>query len=826
MASERERGDFAGLLRKLRTGAGLSQEALAERSLLSVDTISALERGRRRAPYRETVHMLADAMCLSKEGRETLETAARRKRSNKGTVAGAAAAEHTPKWSAVAGNLPHESTSFIGRERELSEIASIADEARLVTLVGSGGIGKSRASLQVARRISDRFPDGTWLIEIGPLRSADYLPTTIASALSITLAAGGDRAESIAAALHSKSALLVLDNCEHLIAAAAQLISLLLRRCPDVKILATSRQSLDISGEVTYRLPSLDFPALAEEKRLRRSDLERYAATALFVERARANDNHFDIRDEDAPAIAEICRRLDGIPFAIELASARTKMLAIEQIRSRLDRCFEILTKGKRDGLPRHQTLEALLDWSHDLLDEREQRLFRRMAIFANGFTLRGVMAVYDPNEPEAFETLSSLIDKSLVLVEGDGSTSRYRMLETTRLYAGEKLRMSGEHALAASRHFYHILATLQELRTRVDDNARFEMVDDHFASELEDIRVALDWSLENSAVREAGEILVSIGSAWWSVGLESEGVTRIELILRCMPPSEPRIRAQLSARVADLSLQLGRRDYAHEMARRALDEARRGDDRTTLGFALVIFAHNSMSSTEKEAALDEAERLQIDTFTHQAMLLEGRAKLHLANGNLNAAVVLMYRFREKMRSLGNGDRGEARVIAEIEHARGATSRAIAVVRETLPELTSSKKRNLRAHLLVNLAGYLASVEEYDEARMAAHDAIRELGERDLVYSAIALEHVALTDALTSNVRRAAVLAGFSEAVFTQNGSKREYTEQQTRDRLMALLSAGLHNDELRGQLELGATLRLSAAFSLAFDPEELAVSG
>ena len=354
----------------------------------------------------------------------------------------------------LSNNLPAQLTSLVGREVEVAEITALLQQHRLVTLTGSGGVGKTRASLQVAANLIESFRDGVWFIELAPLTSGDYIPTTVAQAFEVTLASEGDPVENLVRTLKGKQALLVFDNCEHLVDSAARVLAAILRSCPAMKALTSSRQDLGIDGEATYRMPSLDADA----------------AVSLFVERARGVDMRFSLTVENAPIVGDICRRLDGIPLAIELAAARVKLLSPKQLRERLDERFRLLTGGDRSALPRHQTMRALIDWSYDLLDERERILFRRVGIFVNGFTLEGAVAAgsdKDLDEPDVFDALASLVDKSLVLSEPRGDAVRYRLLESTRAYALEKLADAGARDDVAGRHLRYLRDLFGRLRER-----------------------------------------------------------------------------------------------------------------------------------------------------------------------------------------------------------------------------------------------------------------------------------------------------------------------------------------------------------------------
>ncbi|HEY6449869.1 MAG TPA: adenylate/guanylate cyclase domain-containing protein, partial [Candidatus Cybelea sp.] len=443
-------------------------------------------------------------------------------------------------------NLPPQLKSFVGRETEIAEITALIERHRLVTLVGSGGVGKTRTSLQVAANLLDGPSDGVWFIELAPLASGDYIPSTVAQALGLALAPEGDPVENLVRQLKAKHALLVFDNCEHLVEPTARMISAIMHGAPKVKVLASSRQGLGIEGEETYRLPSLEVPPENDAEHVSATDAMRSAAVALFVDRALTADKTFALTDENAPIVSDICRRLDGIPLAIELAAARVKMLSPKQLRERLDERFRVLTGGSRDVLPRQQTMRALIDWSHDLLDERERVLFRRLGIFVNGFTLEGAVAVgsgKDLDEHDVFDVLASLVDKSLVLAEPHGDALRYRLLESTRAYALEKLADAGERDLFAGRHLRYLRDGFAELRERFLRTER-GAVSATLQTELDDVRAALDGALARSEVIDGGELLANIDGSWQLIGLDTEGIARCEAYLAALPADQSQLRA------------------------------------------------------------------------------------------------------------------------------------------------------------------------------------------------------------------------------------------------------------------------------------------
>jgi predicted ATPase/class 3 adenylate cyclase len=351
-------------------------------------------------------------------------------------------------------NLPVQSTSFVGREQDIADVIELLERHRLLTLVGSGGVGKTRLAVHVGGELLDRYPDGVWFVDLAPISDPELVSSVTGQALGMSQQQGQRVDEAIAQWLKRKKLLIVFDNCEHVLEPVAQLAESILAAAPDVRILATSRQALNIAGESAHQLPSLPLPADIE--RLTADEALQYGAIVLFVDRARAANTRFTLTDDTASIVAEICRRLDGIPLAIELAAARIKVLSIPNLAQRLNERFKILTGGSRTALPRQKTLGALIDWSYDLLTPQEQLLFTRVGIFAGGFSLDAATAVCsgeDLDEIEILDLLASLIHKSLLVADTSGEHERYSLLESTRAYALEKLTAAGAHEQFARRH-------------------------------------------------------------------------------------------------------------------------------------------------------------------------------------------------------------------------------------------------------------------------------------------------------------------------------------------------------------------------------------
>ena len=412
-------------------------------------------------------------------------------------------------------HVPLPLTSFIGRAMELEEIASLLRKSRLVTLTGSAGIGKTRLAIQVAEGFLDRFSDGIWFLDLAPLRNPNFVPNRLANLLG--LLESGDPNRSVTDLLTHyfgfRSALIIFDNCEHLIASCAQLASELLTSCEHLSILATSREALRISGEIPYRVPSLDVPQQSAGDRL--EVLQGASSIRLFGERAAVISPGFVIDADNAFAIAQICRRLDGIPLAIELAAARTNVLTVNQISSRLDDRFQLLSHGLRAAPPRHETLRATIEWSYQLLSEQESTLFRQLAIFVGGGTLDAVETVCSvPEIPslELLNLLSSLVNKSLVMAETVDRGMRYHMLETIRQFGLENLfEDQGEAVKVQERQLKYFLRLAEEAEPHllgVDQSAWMDILE----VEFDNIRLALDWAISQGKGEDALRLYGALG--------------------------------------------------------------------------------------------------------------------------------------------------------------------------------------------------------------------------------------------------------------------------------------------------------------------------
>ncbi len=448
---------------------------------------------------------------------------------------------------ALPNNLPLQLTSFVGRDKELTAVKALLGRTRLLTVTGSGGCGKTRLCLQVAADLLDDSGEGAWLVELAALNDPALVPQAVADVLGVQEEPGRPILQTLTDALGTKRLLVVLDNCEHVLAACAALADALGRRCPNVRLLASSREALGVAGEQVYRIPPLSLPGPKEAQAV---DVSRSESVRLFVECAHLVQPAFALTDGNAPSVAEVCRLLDGIPFAIELAAARVRVLAVEQIRARVDDRFHLLTGGSRTALPRQQTLRALVDWSYDLLDGREQALLRRLSVFVGGWNLAAAESVgagADITDWDVLDLLTSLVDKSLVVYDEDereAGESRYRLLETVRHYAADKLDESGEDGAARDRHRDWFLRLAEEAEPKIEGPDQVRWLD-RLEGEHTNLRAALDWCLARNAdgagAAQTGLRLASALIGLWFVrGHLAEGRAMLDACLSQKGASAP----------------------------------------------------------------------------------------------------------------------------------------------------------------------------------------------------------------------------------------------------------------------------------------------
>jgi predicted ATPase len=510
-------------------------------------------------------------------------------------------------------NLPVQRTSFIGRVSELEALKALLIEESLVSLVGSGGCGKTRLAIQAAAEVLDEYPDGVWIADLAAVADPGAVASQVAQIFALKEGPDMTAADTVAAFLSGKRALLILDNCEHVLEAAVALADRL-ASCPSLCILATSRQPLDLPGEVAWRVPSLSVPAggLSDQGAAEIADLAACEAVQLFVERATRVRPGFVLTEVNSQSVADICRRLDGIPLAIELAAARVRIITPGQIAAGLDQRFALLTGAPRNALPRQQTLEASVEWSHELLSAVEQAVFRRLSVFAGSFDYEAAVAVCATppiGAHQVLDQLSLLVDKSLVLVDDSGERARYRLLETIRDYAAGRLARAGEEITARTAHRNHYLAFAEAAQPHLEGPGQTEWMG-MVASDLPNLRAGLSWSRAQGEDEQLARMATAIHLYWGVHGPNTDGVAWLDHALEADRGLRPRLQAETlfaRAQLAGLNFDL---DNLGRQAQEGLEIARElGDDRLTARF-LTLLAQAEMLRGKHDGLVDEAEEL------------------------------------------------------------------------------------------------------------------------------------------------------------------------------------------------------------------------
>ncbi|MDQ2962900.1 MAG: tetratricopeptide repeat protein [Pseudomonadota bacterium] len=626
---------------------------------------------------------------------------------------------------ATPNNLPQQVTSFIGRERELAEITKSLRNTRLLTLLGVGGIGKTRLSLQVAADMLDDFPDGVWLVELASLSDAQLVPQAVASVLGVKEEAGRPVIEALEKHVKDRQLMLILDNCEHLLRACAEMAQQLIQSGPRLKILASSREHLHVAGETTYPVPALAVPDPSRVMTL--DTLTQYESVRLFVDRAIAVQPAFHVTEQNAAAISEICRRLDGIPLAIELAAARVRALSVENIAARLNDRFRLLTGGSRTALPRQQTLQATIGWSYDLLTEYECAVLRRLAVFAGGWMLEAAEAVGtggDVQESDVVDLLTHLVEKSLVAVEPYGG--RYRLLDTVRQYAQERLNESGEWAQASARHLAFYLSFAEKARPELF-GAEQAMWLSWLDLERENLLTAHAWcdSADNGA--ELGLRLVhAVKPYWLNRGLLGLGhrVT-VEALTRAGAQERSLARLGGLADAGQLTFFMGRYAEARRYLEESLAIARAIGDRRSVAAVLQPLGMACLGQGDVPTArghLQDGLALarELGNKRELAAAINALAQLHRMMGELDAAEPLYEQFLTLARDLR--DREIIAIgllnLAMLSIGRGAGERAREMLLEVLSIAEEIGSKAAGQSLLDVAAGLGALHEKWERAAL------------------------------------------------------------------------------------------------------------
>lgn len=613
---------------------------------------------------------------------------------------------------ALPNNLPVQLTSFVGREKEIAEAIELLEDARLLSLTGSGGCGKTRLGLQVAAEVMEKFKDGVWLIELATVGDPQLITSAIASALHLREEPGRDPGDTLIDYLKEKRVLLVLDNCEHLVEPVSHLVERILRACTRIQIIATSREALGVAGEISRRVPSLALPDPLSLPRV--ETLSRFESINLFIQRAQLANPSFQFTQENAPWVAQLCHRLDGIPLALELAAARVKVLSVEQIAERLDDRFKLLTGGSRTALPRQQTLRALVDWSYDLLTAKERSLWVSLSLFAGGFTLEAAEAVCSDEScrpDEILNLLSQLIDKSLVMVDTDRSEPRYRLLETIRQYGRDKLAGSEFEEPLAERFCDWFLDLAEEAEEGLGGPDLKDWLR-RLEDEYDNIRVAVEWRRD----RDGAERALRLSSALWEYaeirGLAGEQRRWIEDALTLYGTSGDNVRAKALKAAGNLAETQGDYPAARRYYEEYLEIEREAGDRHGIARALNNLGVVSQHQKDLPAARDFYEEAlqimrEIDDERGVGILLNN---LGSVAENLKESDLAVSLYEESL--VLRRRRGDKRMVAQtlmnlgnVAKTKGDHVRAKGLYEESLEIRTDLDDRAGIALVLQNLAG-------------------------------------------------------------------------------------------------------------------------
>jgi predicted ATPase/class 3 adenylate cyclase len=720
----------------------------------------------------------------------------------------------------VPNNLPLQLTSFVGREKEIADIKRLLNSARLVTLTGSGGTGKTRLSQEVGAEVLTSFPNGVWLIELAPLSDPAQIIPALAQVFGLQELPFNPLANLVLDYLRDKKLLLILDNCEHLIEACARLADNLLHQCAGLKILASSREALGIAGEVAYRIPSL-------------ADSE---STQLFVERAHAANSNFKLTDANASAVAQICHRLDGIPLAIELAAARARLLSAEQIAVRLDDRFRLLVGGSRTALPRQQTLRALIDWSYGLLSEEEKRLLQFASVFVGGWNLDALEAVSE--DPQAIEHLEGLVNKSLVVTEERGSEMRYFMLETIRQYAREKLFDAKQASAARDRHFIYFNQLAEGLWNvyRFQGEVEIQRLK-AIQVEMDNLRAAFDWGLQNHP-EDMLALATNVAMSLSISGGQLEGTAMLKLALekfRALPPAENNAmykREELLMRacfsLGTITVGSGEIMLSRSALQEAITLARQLGDRFMLGYSLEMFSNASLFIKAEDALPAAQEGLEI--FKE----LSDNAGLAIAYSNIARWAAINGNFEESQKYLALlqgitkdiplsfqsgilllGLAYNARFLKQFETAKRHFETGLKMFEYVGHKGFMTVMTTEIAHVERALGNYTKAKNTYQETIKVFQDA----GNRPAV--AHQLECFAMIAIVEEEPQRAAKLFGAADAIREVTGHKPTDEEEAEEAQFITRLHEMLSDTEFNALWAEGRSMTMEQAIQLALNNDK-----
>jgi len=804
-----ERSRFAALLRQHRLECGLSQEELAEAAAISRSAVGAYERGIHSAPHRETIKLLAEALHLTGTVRAEFESAARRK-------------PHSPSGNddRSPGNLPFPSTSFVGRERELAQLRNLLGQHRIVTLTGSGGVGKTRLAIRAAAEGTSSYENGAWFVDLGRIRDETLVVSQVASTLGIQAQGAGATTEALAGRLQRQTLLLVLDNCEHILPAVGALAATIVRICPRITILATSRERLRITGEAVIRVPTLTLP---ERTIVGLTDAQAQPAIVLFADRAEAVNIDFALTAANLGVVVEICRRLDGIPLAIELAAARLAAFSLGELLEKLAERFELLSVGPRDLAPRQQTLMATIDWSYDLLDENERALLRALSLFAATFSKEAARVVFEKMAPDqsADALLSSLVEKSLVTKEAIGDNTRYAMLETMREYA--RAKSNPEELAIAMRGYAEWAASVADDYERTHYAMSWATWLRRVAQDFDNLSVALAWALNSRRdVVIAARIIAGLRSYWVSAGRVQElGRYATDLLELLSPESHPWIVARLNLCRVN-SVDLKERIRAINAARELFESIHDSQGLAICELHLATACRwtdngAAVAMEHADAALKFATEAELSRLLPHIALLrshicDSQGRLEESRDLAKQALEVFTEFDEGMLALSAAS---TLFVAEFSLGRLDSAAVLAEdIERRMSGLAQFENSTIVAVRLA-LAQYRVAIGEIEWARRAARSVLQDAQAQWASYIDRAIDCIAAATAASEPIR-AARLYGFTSARENVERNPSPFARLTVKPVIESELGKQLRPEALSRHLADGAQLDLNDAIAEA----------
>jgi predicted ATPase/DNA-binding XRE family transcriptional regulator len=779
---------FASMLRRHRRAAHLSQEALAEKAALSKDAVSALERGTRRAPYRDTVELLAQALGLDEACYRAFE----------------AAASQARRRSASPGNgthpmsLPSMATTLVGRDAAIAEILEMLAQDRIVTIVGPGGIGKTRVAVEVAEQFAHGHGRGAWFADLAAVTQRGNVVTKVASAVGVGIADSDNALAELAAALQPRSGILVLDNCEHLIDECAKVAAALAGAAPKLKILATSRERLAVRGENVYQL----------------SALSKEAARVLFTLRASSAGFRPARIEDNAEAVRDICAEVDNIPLAIELAAARARLLGLPELRARLRGQLAVLSGGDRDAPVRQHAMRETIGWSYNLLEEPERALFRRLAVFAGGWGI-------DALEPQELGAFASLLEKSLVTVDLETDPVRYRLLEPIRAFAMERLRAAGELDASLEWHARWMADFADQAQSEADTYKPSAVKT--AVRELDNARAALEWSLgPGGEIVVGARVLAGMRTGWLTTGLGAECRQWCASILERLDEDA---YPMLAAKVYRASIAHMVADDRLDLIERAIAASERAGDWNGVALLTSRLAarygergrfEDAERAFERVASIRETRRLEpnadwISVLVHRSHFLSRQNRLDEAAAAIDESIALareLQRPYHEMWSLLNA--------AEIAFARQDPHEAVRIAGEGLALSVTHEHVVAEVCARTLRSGYYLAAGDAEAARSEARAAISGGFNVEARIISSAILHLAAAAAMAGDSIVAARLKGYVDRHHLPGETPLEPSEINSYDILTSTLQAQFSPDELAELTRQGALLTDSEAAELA----------